>query len=96
MRSLYPLISKEQLTHVIFSHKEVLERDDEIKARAEKLLRAARHGRFFYQKAGLIIETNYGMRTVHVNIWEATDHNVLLSGGISIPVCCIHEVTLLS
>lgn len=94
MAEVYPVIPKEELPHVIFLKKEVLECPEKIKARAEKLNRAVVQGRCFYQKADLLIATEAGLIMVHANIWEATDINVLLMGGIAIPVCCIREVNV--
>lgn len=96
MAEIYPLVPKEELLQLIFPKNEVLECPKKIKERAEKLSNAVLQGRFFYKKADLIIETEDGLVMVHANIWEATDVNVLLMGGIAIPVCCIHEVSLSS
>jgi hypothetical protein len=96
MAEVYPLVPKEELLQLIFPKNEVLECPKKIKERAEKLSNAVLQGRFFYKKADLIIETEDGLVMVHANIWEATDVNVLLMGGIAIPVCCIHEVSLSS
>ena len=96
MSELYPIIAKEELSHVIFSTEEVLKGPAEIKDRADKLVSAVQQGRFFYKKANLTIGTIDGLKTVHANIWEATDHNVVLMGGITIPVCCIHDVRVSS
>ncbi|MBK9732734.1 MAG: hypothetical protein IPO83_15880 [Chitinophagaceae bacterium] len=93
MTEVYPIIAKEELPHVIFLKKEVLESAEKIKARAEILNKAVVQGRNFYRKADLVIATEEGLIMVHANIWEATDINVLLMGGIAIPVCCIREVT---
>lgn len=93
MSEVYPIIPKEELPHVIFLKKEVLESPEKIKVRAEKLNKAVLQGRFFYQKTDLVIGTRDGLIMVHANIWEATDYNVVLMGGIAIPVCCIHEVS---
>ncbi|MEO6168359.1 MAG: hypothetical protein ABIO46_10405 [Chitinophagales bacterium] len=94
MTEVYPIIPKEELPHIIFLKNEVLACPEKIKDRAEKLTKAVLQGRSFFQKADLVIETEDGLIMVHANIWEATDINVLLMGGIAIPVCCIHEVSL--
>lgn len=94
MSELYPIIQKEELPYLTFSNEEVLKGASEIKDRADKLLSAVKQGRLFYKKANLTIGTIDGLKTVHANIWEATDHNVVLMGGITIPVCCIHEVSI--
>lgn len=94
MTEVYPIIPKEELSHVIFLKKEVLACPEKIKARTENLNNAVLRGRSFYQKADIVIATVDGLIMVHANIWEATDFNVLLMGGIAIPVCCIQEVNL--
>lgn len=94
MTGVYNIDLDEDLCHFNFLKKEVLACPEKIKARTENLHKAVVHGRCFYQKADLLIATESGMIMVHANIWEATDVNVLLMGGIAIPVCCIQEVTL--
>lgn len=94
MAEVYPLVPKEDLLYLIFRENEVLECPKKIKERAEKLSNAVMQGRFFYKKTDLVVETQDGLVMVHANIWEATDVNVLLMGGIAIPVCCIHQVSV--
>jgi hypothetical protein len=89
----YPLISKEQIPDMTFAGQEVLLSPQKIKDRANKLQKAAEHGKFFYKKTTIVFETSDGIKTVFANIWETTDHHIVFTGGITIPVRCIHEVS---
>jgi hypothetical protein len=79
MNEFEPLMPKEFLQSIRFSEEEVLGCPERIKDRAEKLIKA--------------VETLDGLKMVHANIWEATDINVILMDGITIPVHCIREVS---
>jgi hypothetical protein len=63
-------------------------------SRKNKLQKAAKQNKLFYSKAKIVFDTTEGTKEVFANIWEVTDNNVLLKGGINIPVCCIRDVLL--
>jgi len=85
-------IAKEQIPFELLRHAEVLDTAGAQLVRKHQLQKAVHHNRLFYSKARIVFETIEGRKEVSSNIWEITDNNVMLKGGISIPVCCILEV----
>ena len=56
------------------------------------LQRATQLSHSFYTKTKIIFETQDGTKEVVTTIWAATDKNIILKGGVTLPVCCIREV----
>lgn len=90
----YPVISREKIPYEFLKKNEVLTEPGERKVRGEKLQKALQHNRLFYSRATIVFDTMEGTRKVDANIWEVTDNNVLLKGGVTIPVCCIRDVMM--
>ena len=90
----YQAISREKIPFEFLKKDEVLAEAGERKVRREKLQKALQHNRLFYSKATIVFDTMEGTRSVDANIWEVTDNNVLLKGGVTIPVCCIRDVIM--
>ncbi|MCY7408788.1 MAG: hypothetical protein LH473_00815 [Chitinophagales bacterium] len=90
----YPAITKEQIPYQLLIHNEVLTEAEEKQLRKNKLLKAVQQNKLFYSKAKIVFDTAEGTKEVLANIWEVTDNNVMLKGGINIPVCCIRDVFL--
>ena len=90
----YPAIAKEQIPFCTLCKQEVLESDPDRKRRKDQLQKAVQHNMLFYTKARIVFDTIEETMEVNANIWEVTDNNVILKGGINIPVYCIREVVL--
>jgi len=90
----YPAITRDKIPFEVLKDEEVLTEKEARRSRQTKLLRAAQHNRIFYSKATIVFETWDGPKEVSANIWEVTDKNVLLKGGVNIPVCCIRDVVI--
>ncbi len=87
-------ISREIIPNLKCVNSEVLNCPDAFMQRKLSLQRAAQMSHTFYTKAKIVFVTEEGIKEVITTIWAATDNNIILKGGISIPVCCIKEVVL--
>lgn len=87
-----PLITKEQIPFQVLSTKEVLAGSLAQTKRKHQLHKAAQLNRLFYCKVKIVFETSEGKKEVNAHILKITDGQVILKGGISIPVCCICDV----
>jgi hypothetical protein len=87
--AFFPLeqIPKERIPELECKHSEVLQ-DHSIE-------RAINLSKNFYVKAQIIFETEDGPKEVISTIWAAGEENIVLKGGISMPICCIHKVSIL-
>lgn len=87
-------IAREIIPNLRCINSEVLECAEAYLQRKLSLQRAAQMSHTFYTKAKITFVTEEGIKEVITTIWAATDKNIILKGGISIPVCCIKEVIL--
>ncbi len=94
MRTDVKFISKEQITHSNFPDGEVLANDDLKYQRQERLVKGMVLGNSYKKKIDILFETSKGMSQVKTTIWATTNRAVLLKGGISIPIHCIHDVII--
>ena len=86
------LITKEQIPFQLLSTEEVLAGSIAQKKRKHQLQKAAQLNRLFFCKVKIVFETSEGRKEVTAHILKVTDGQVILKGGISIPVCCICDV----
>lgn len=88
------MMIKEDLGSVNFIETDVLSSTEERKDRYSKLQRAMILGNGYKGKVRIIFETTTGSKAVETTIWQATEDNVMLKGGIRIPIRSIREVMI--
>lgn len=86
------VIEKENIKGLQFKTEEVLADVNAQKARAHELYRGMLLGNAHKGKVKIIFESIAGMNMVNTTIWATTDKNVVLKGGMLIPICSIIEV----
>ncbi len=91
-RVLLNKIEKENIQHLQFKDQEVLADKVAQKGRERELYRAMLLGNGHKGKVKIIFESLTGLNIVDTTIWATTDKNVVLKGGLLIPICCILEV----
>ena len=87
-------IAREIIPNLRCINSEVLDCPEAYMQRKLSLQRAAQLSHTFYTKARIVFVTEEGTKEVITTIWAATEKNIILKGGISIPVCCIKEVVM--
>lgn len=60
--------------------------------RQKDLAKAMILGNSYKKKVRITFETTEGQKLVETTVWATTEKNVLLKGGLFIPVSCIKEV----
>ncbi|CAN5276060.1 hypothetical protein BH09BAC1_BH09BAC1_12070 [soil metagenome] len=85
-------IEKENIQHLQFKNQEVLQDTGAQNGRERELHRAMLLGNGHKSKVKIIFESLTGRNMVQTTIWATTDKNVVLKGGLLIPICCILEV----
>jgi hypothetical protein len=95
--AFFPLeqIPKERIPELECKHSEVLQDHSALCDRKNSIERAINLSKNFYVKAQIIFETEDGPKVVISTIWAAGEENIVLKGGISMPICCIHKVSIL-
>lgn len=88
------MMIKEDLGSITFINSDVLQTAEERKERYSKLQRAMILGNGYKGKVRIIFETTSGSKAVETTIWQATEDNVMLKGGIRIPIKSIREVII--
>lgn len=86
------VIEKESITSLQFKGCDVLADQGAKKLREQDLHRAMLLGNAYKNKVKIIFESIAGLNMVNTTIWATTDKNVVLKGGLLIPICCIMEV----
>lgn len=86
------VIEKENIKGLQFKGAEVLSDVNAQKVRASELHRGMLLGNAYKSKVKIIFESIAGMNMVNTTIWATTDKNVVLKGGLLIPICSIIEV----
>jgi hypothetical protein len=87
-------VVKEQIPELNCFKNEVLETDSDIRLRKISIERATQLSKNFYLKALIVFKTQEGLKEVRTTIWAATDKNIVLKGGVTLPVCCIKSVSI--
>src|SRR5882672_6033850 len=90
----HPLVAKEQIPSQLFKGEDVLKNNEEKKDRLSKLQHAFQSNRRSYSKAKIVFDTITETLVVIDHVWELTDKNVLLKGGITLPISSIREVII--
>src|SRR5262249_31324026 len=90
-----PLIAKEQIPQQVFKTEDVLPSTEERNIRTIQLQQAFQSNRSSYSKAKIVFETAIETLEVIDHVWEITDMNVLLKGGITLPISSIKEVGII-
>ena len=85
-------IEKENIQNLQFRNQEVLKDRNEQMHRQQELYRAMLLGNAHKGKVKIIFESLTGRNVVDTTIWATTDKNVVLKGGMLIPICCIVDV----
>jgi len=87
-------IPKESVPTYKFVPHEVLTSQQEIARREQSLHVATMLGNTFHNKVKIEFETTDGARQVETTIWATTDKNIMLKGGVNIPISCIREIRM--
>lgn len=90
------VIQKEKIPTLHFDYADVLSTEFEKNIRRQGLYKAMILGNTYKKKVGITFETKEGTRYVETTVWAATENNILLKGGIFIPICCIKDVAFLA
>lgn len=91
-RTLQERVTKEDIPALHFVHENILTNENDLKRVKQTLEHAADMSHSFYTKTRVVFETEEGTKEVLTTIWAATDHHILLKGGISIPMSCVVDV----
>ncbi len=86
------LIAKEDISKYHFVHSEVLSTAEERRLRYANLSKAMILGNAHKGKVKIVFETEEGIKAVETTIWSTDENEVLLKGGINIPMQSIREV----
>lgn len=88
------LLQKEEIASLLFPAKEVLNTEEEIKTRRRELERATTLGNVEHGKIKITFEDREGLKRVETTIWATTEKNIVLKGGVFIPIHRIHEISV--
>jgi uncharacterized protein (UPF0248 family) len=88
------LVQKEEIANFLFPKDEVLTKPEEIKTRRADLERATTLGNVERGKIKIIFEDNKGVKKVETTVWATTEKNIILKGGIFIPIHRIHQISI--
>ena len=95
MRLLTPeLVQKESIPYCRFDRLEKLSSPLDQQIRDDKIFRAMVMGNTYKKKALITFETLEGVKQVETTVWAATDTNLILKNGITIPQCNILEIDI--
>lgn len=95
MEAVQPLsIQKELIPALDFLNGEVLNSTEEIRQRQLDLEKAMILGNAYRRKVKIFFETSEGMCQVETTIWASTEKNIILKGGVVIPIHCIRRVSV--
>ncbi|MCS6980673.1 MAG: hypothetical protein N2110_04215 [Flavobacteriales bacterium] len=90
----YTIIPKESIPALRFPKSDVLPEGEARKERAEKLYKAMLLGNGYKVKVKIIFEDLEGIKAVETTVWETSEDNVLLKGGVNLPVHAVRDVLL--
>jgi hypothetical protein len=88
------IVSKENVSNLIFPNTEVLKSKEDIISRMLDLERATTLGNVEHTKIKIIFEDSEGLKQVETTIWATTDKRIILKGGVVIPIIRIIEVRI--
>jgi uncharacterized protein (UPF0248 family) len=88
------LVQKEEIANLLFPSREVLASAEEIKLRRKDLERATTLGNVERGKIKIIFEDSKGLKKVETTIWATTEKNIVLKGGVFIPIHRIHQINV--
>ncbi|MEX0968562.1 MAG: hypothetical protein WD077_15125 [Bacteroidia bacterium] len=95
METLIPQqIDKELIQNCRFSSQDVLYRPADRIQRREKLEKARILGNGHKHKVRIKFQTTEGQKQVETTVWAVTEENIILKGGVCIPISCILEVSV--
>ena len=86
------LIAKEDINKYHFVNTEVLETAEDRRLRYANLSKAMILGNVHKGKVKIVFETNEGIKAVETTIWSTDENEILLKGGVNIPMHSIREV----
>lgn len=87
------LIEKENISALHFPSHDVLVDDTAKKLRASSLQRAILLGNNQKRKVKITFEDDINIKKVETTIWAVTEKNILLKGGVFIPISRIHNIS---
>ncbi|MBE2247626.1 MAG: hypothetical protein IAE67_10240 [Candidatus Competibacteraceae bacterium] len=88
------LIQKENVKLYKFVTGDVLTTAEEKKLRMAQLEKAMLLGNGYKGKVKIIFETQEGAKAVETTVWQTGQENIMLKGGVNIPIRCIREVQI--
>lgn len=88
-------VQKEDISNFSFPNEEVLTDPSTIDARAKTLVRAASLGNLNKFKVKIVFEDNEALKMVNTTIWAASEKNIVLKAGVTIPRHRIHLIDFL-
>ncbi len=86
------VIEKESINNLQFKCSEVLPDITAQQQRQQDLFRGMVLGNAYKNKVQIVFESLAGLNVVTTTIWATTDKNVVLKGGLLIPICSIMKV----
>lgn len=88
------IISKEEVPQYHFVHEDVLTTQELKRDRYRLLEKAALLGNGYHGKVKIIFETTEGTKAVETTIWQASEDQISLKGGINIPIHAVREIVM--
>lgn len=88
------VIDKEHILDLQLVTDDVLTDEKERDRRNNDLYQGMILGNLYKSKVQIVFQTLNGIKRVHASIWATTDKNVVLKGGIMIPVACVMQVIM--
>ena len=87
-------IEKEVITELSFKDEEILTCNTKIKSRTDNLYNAMILGNGQRNKVKIVFDSHEGLKQVETTIWATTEKNIILKGGVVIPVNSIRDVRI--
>lgn len=88
------IIEKEKISALIFPKDEVLTDKAEIIERTQVLNKAPILGNTEQRKIKIIFKDNKDVLQVETTVWATTENNIILKGGVNIPINRILKVNI--
>lgn len=88
------IIEKEKVSSLIFPKEEVLTDKAEIIERTQVLNKAPILGNTEQRKIKIIFKDNKDLLQVETTVWATTEGNIILKGGVNIPINRILKVNI--
>ena len=87
-------IEKEFVGQLKFPRKDVLQKDEQKRERAQTIMKATRLGNGSKIKVKIVFEDSESLKFVHTTIWGATPNFIILKRGVTIPINRIHYISI--